>query len=129
MSETPTIEAYEQYIRSEDFHAYKCAHCGAVIAPPSGVCYACGGTEMKWTKVSGKGTLISFTVIHVAPEEFQAEVPYFVAIVELEEGTRISARLKGFDAEHPETVKIGTPVVLDYEHGESGNIYLAFRPA
>jgi uncharacterized OB-fold protein len=84
---------------------------------------------MKWTEVSGNGKLISFTVIHVAPEEFSEEVPYYVAIVELEEGTRISARLLGYDPLKPEEVKLGIPLKLDYETGKSGKTYLAFRPA
>ncbi len=129
MSEKPTIEQYKKNIQEESFKAYRCTGCGAVIAPPSGACYGCGGTEMEWAEVSGKGILISFTVIHIAPDEFQDEAPYFIAIVELEEGTRVSTRLKGFDPMKPEDVSLGIPVVLDYEESESGRNYLAFRPA
>lgn len=129
MSEKPSIEAYKQYIKNEDFHAYKCVDCGAVIAPPSGSCYVCGSVNMEWTTVKGTGKLVSFTVIHIAPDEFQAEAPYYVGIVDLDEGTRITCRLKGFDPNNPASVPIGSSLVLDYEHGESGNTYLAFRPA
>ena len=129
MSEKPSIEAYQKFIEEENFHAYKCVDCGMVIAPPTGTCYGCGSTSMEWTEVSGRGKLVSFTVIHIASEEFQDEVPYYVAIVELEEGTRVTSRLKGFDPNTPEEIVLGTPVVIDYEHGESGKVYLAFRPA
>ncbi|MFX1579585.1 MAG: Zn-ribbon domain-containing OB-fold protein, partial [Promethearchaeota archaeon] len=91
-------------------------------------CYGCGSNNMEWTDVSGKGKLVSFTVIHVAPEEFVEEVPYYVAIVELEEGTRVSARLLGFDPLKPEEVSLGIPVKIDFEKGKSGRTYLAFRP-
>ncbi|MFW9921276.1 MAG: Zn-ribbon domain-containing OB-fold protein [Candidatus Thorarchaeota archaeon] len=129
MSEKPSVDAYKQFIKSEDFHAYKCVDCGAVIAPPSGSCYTCGSSNMEWTTVKGTGKLVSFTIIHIAPEEFQTEAPYYIGIVELDEGTRVTCRLKGFDPENPTSVRLGTPVVIDYEHGESGNTYLAFRPA
>jgi len=129
MSEKPTIEAYKKNIQEENFKAYKCTSCGAVINPPSGSCYSCGGNIMEWATVSGKGTLIAFTIINIAPEEFQKEAPYYIGIVELEEGTRVTARLKGFDVENPAGVELNIPVLLDYEHGESGNTYLAFRPA
>ena len=129
MSEKPTIGQWKQNIQDESYKAYKCTSCGAILALPSGVCYACGGSEMEWTNVSGKGKLVSFTVIHIAPDEFAAEAPYYIGIVELEEDTRITCRLKGFDPLKPEDVKLGTPVVIDYEHGESGKTYLAFRPA
>lgn len=79
--------------------------------------------------MSGKGKLISFTVIHVAPDEFAEEAPYYVGIIELEEGTRVSARLLGFDPLKPEEVTLGIPVILDYEKGKSGRTYLAFKPA
>ena len=36
MSEKPTIEAYKKNIQEENFKAYKCTNCGAVINPPSG---------------------------------------------------------------------------------------------
>ena len=128
MSEKPTIEEYGKKIQDHDFQAYKCVGCGAVIAPPMGTCYSCGGNKMEWTKVSGKGTLVSFTVIHIAPEQFQEEAPYLIAIVELEEGTRVTTRLQGFDPMKPEEIEIGTPLVLDYEDGSSGNTYLSFKP-
>jgi uncharacterized OB-fold protein len=83
---------------------------------------------MEWTKVSGKGTLVSFTVIHIAPEQFQEEAPYLIAIIELEEETRVTARLQGFNPMKPEEIQVGTPLVLDYEDGLSGNTYLSFKP-
>ncbi|MHA2424621.1 MAG: Zn-ribbon domain-containing OB-fold protein [Candidatus Thorarchaeota archaeon] len=128
MSETPTIEAYQKNIEEEKFRAYKCVDCGMVIAPPTGTCYGCGSTSMEWTEVSGKGKLVSFTVIHIAPEEFQEEAPYYVGIVELEEGTRVTSRLIGFDPNKPEEIALGIPVCIDYEHGASGRVYLAFKP-
>ncbi|MHA1769235.1 MAG: Zn-ribbon domain-containing OB-fold protein [Candidatus Thorarchaeota archaeon] len=129
MSETPTVDQYLKNIEEGHFKAYKCADCGMIIAPPSGTCYGCGSSNMEWAEVSGKGKLISFTVIHIAPDAFVEEVPYFVAIVELEEGTCVSARLTGFDPLKPEEVKLGIPLTLTYEKGQSGKTYLAFKPA
>ena len=128
MTEKPTIEQYQKNIDMGKFRAFKCKGCGAVIAPPSGTCYNCGSTDMEWTEVSGKGNLVSFTVIHIAPEEFQDEAPYYIAIVELEEGTRVSARLLGFDPLKPEEVKIGIKLQIAYIKGVSGKAYLAFKP-
>ena len=129
MSEKPTVEEYLQNIQEGQFRAYKCVDCGMIIAPPSGSCYGCGSNNMDWANVSGKGKIISFTVIHIAPDEFKDEAPYFIAIVELEEGTRVSARLIGFDPLKPQEVKLGSDVKLDYEDGKTGRKYLAFRPA
>jgi uncharacterized OB-fold protein len=128
MSEKPTIEAYLKNIENGHFRAYKCVECGMVIAPPSGSCYGCGSSNMTWTDVSGKGKLVSFTVIHIASDQFAEETPYYIAIVELAEGTRVSARLLGFDPLKPEEVHLGINLKLDYEKGKSGATYLAFRP-
>ena len=92
MSEKPTIEAYQQNIEERNFQAYKCVGCGCIIAPPSGTCYGCGGTKMEWAKVSGKGNLVSFTVTHIAPYEFQEETPYYVAI---------STKTRGSETRYP----------------------------
>ena len=129
MSEKPTVEEYLQNIQEGQFKAYKCVDCGMVIAPPSGSCYGCGSSKMEWTTVSGKGKLVSLTVIHIAPDEFAEEVPYYIAIVELAEGTRVSARLLGYDPLKPEDVKLGSDVKLDYEDSKTGKKYLAFKPA
>ena len=128
MSEKPTVEGYLKNIQEGMFKAFRCVDCGMVIAPPSGTGYGCGSNKMEWTEVSGKGKLVSFTVIHIAPDEFVDEAPYYIAIVELEEGTRVSARLLGFDPLKPEDVKLGIPLKLDYEKGASGSTYLAFKP-
>jgi uncharacterized OB-fold protein len=128
MSENPTVEEYLQNIQEGQFKVYKCVDCGMVIAPPSGSCYGCGNNKMDWATVSGNGTLVSFTVIHIAPDEFAEEAPYYIAIVELDEGTRVSARLLGYDPLKPEEVKLGSKVKLDYENGKTGRKYLAFKP-
>jgi uncharacterized OB-fold protein len=41
------------------------------------------------------GTVYTETVVHIAPEAFQKDVPYQVAIVALEDGTRVTARIEG----------------------------------
>jgi uncharacterized OB-fold protein len=51
------------------------------------------------------GTIYTETKVHIAPEAFQKDVPYQVAIVQLEDGSRVTARIQG------EAVRIGDPVV------------------
>jgi uncharacterized OB-fold protein len=50
------------------------------------------------------GIVYTETVVHLAPERFAADVPYQVAIVVLDEGGRLTARIEG------ERVAIGDPV-------------------
>jgi uncharacterized OB-fold protein len=51
------------------------------------------------------GTIYTETVVHIAPEAFQKDVPYQVAIVSFDDGTRVTARIEG------ERVQIGDSVV------------------
>lgn len=52
-----------------------------------------------------RGIVYTETVVHIAPEAFQKDVPYQVAIVQFEDGSRVTARIEG------ERVKIGDAVV------------------
>ncbi len=51
------------------------------------------------------GTVYTETIVHIAPEAFQRDVPYQVAIVEFEDGSRVTARIAG------DRVQIGDRVV------------------
>jgi uncharacterized OB-fold protein len=41
------------------------------------------------------GTVYTETVVHLAPEAFAQDVPYQVAIVTLEDGSRVTGRVAG----------------------------------
>src|SRR5258708_4223018 len=71
----------------------RCQSCRRHVFYPRSLCPHCGGVNLKWVTVSGRGTVYSFTVVHRAPAEFQADAPYVVALVELEEGVRMFSRL------------------------------------
>jgi uncharacterized OB-fold protein len=90
---------------------------------------------MEWVELQGGGTLTAYTVIAVGPtfmveEGYDRKNHYCSGIVQLEEGPKISARITGVDIKKPETIKIGTPLEVDFlEKGEGENkkTFLAFR--
>ena len=76
-------------------------------------CAACGNAELGWKDCSGKGTVFSYTVVHRAPDPaFRADVPYVIAVVELEEGARLMSNVIGCP---PAEVSIGMKVNAVYE--------------
>lgn len=86
----------------------KCNHCGEYFYPKRATCPKCRRHgNMKDITFSGKGKVFSYTVIRVPPEGFKIYVPYAVAIVELEEGTKIVSQITDCD---PEDVRIGMKV-------------------
>lgn len=56
-----------------------------------------------------RGEVYTETVVHAAPAEFVADAPYQLAIVSLDSGGRLTARIVG------ERVKIGDKVELAEE--------------
>jgi uncharacterized OB-fold protein len=101
--------------------ARRCAECGAIsLAAP--VCRACGAEGGEAVAISGRGRLLSWTVIRVAPARYAAEAPYAVGLVELVEGPRLTARLAG----DPERLAAGQPIVLAAVDPARGAI---FQPA
>jgi uncharacterized OB-fold protein len=58
-------------------------------------------------RYSGKGKIFSFTEVTAPPQGFEDQVPYILAVIELEEGGRLTAQVVDV---HKKDVKIGSPV-------------------
>lgn len=114
-----TATSFDQFLNENKLMASKCKKCGALWLPPRPLCPKCYGIEMEWVELKGKGKIVAFTVIPYGPMTmslagYDKNNPYCVAIVELEEGPRISAQILGLDLAHPENIKIGTPLTVDF---------------
>jgi uncharacterized OB-fold protein len=73
-----------------------CHGCGQFWFPPSRRCPHCLSSDFAWEQVSGRGLIYSFVVFHrVYHPAFEADVPYVVAIVELDEGPRLLSNIVG----------------------------------
>ena len=108
---------------------------GNLYVPPRSYCPTSHTDDMEWVEMSGKGKLVAYTVITVAPSHmlkagYNFKNPYCTGIVELEEGPRISGQIFGLDIAHPEKIKIGTPLkatFIEREEGDSKKTYLGFE--
>lgn len=71
-----------------------CTKCGYLRWPPGPMCNECLSTETAWKEISPTGTLWSYAVYHRAMNpKFKDQIPYTVALVELDEGPRMYGRL------------------------------------
>ena len=130
--EKKVIEAVPGSFEIENDQAYlvgtKCSKCGAAFFPPRYICTYCLTDEsvMK-ARLGNKGTLYSYTVIHVASKEFNP--PYAFGFVILEpEKIRIPAMLTGFDLS--KELKSGTPMEMVIEKlrdDEFGNVLVTYK--
>jgi uncharacterized protein len=105
----------------------RCRACATLRFYPRALCPECLSPEVEYVRASGRGCIHTFTVTwqNQAPG-FREELPYVMAYVELEEGPRILTNLVG--SPHEE-VRIGMPVVIDFEDVEEGLSIPRFRRA
>lgn len=70
----------------------RCDVCGHYRWTPQILCTNCLAEPFTWTEVSGRGKLYSYTIVYRAPLA-GFEIPYVLAVVELEEGPLMLTRL------------------------------------
>lgn len=107
-----TIEQFYKYMLNGKFMAGKCRKCGKVHLPPRPLCDKCFSKEFEWIELPKTGKLLTYTIIHVAPPQFQGIIPYAVGIIQLENGLKIPGMIKMVQ---PEQIRIGMPLTMDFE--------------
>ena len=74
----------------------KCEDCQKFWFPPSRTCPHCLSANFSFQNVSGKGKIFSFVTFHrVYRPAFTNDVPYVVALIELDEGPRLLSNIMG----------------------------------
>lgn len=91
----------------------KCRRCGFVRWPASFLCPECHCTDTEMILASGRGRIYSFVVYHMAYHQgFTGDLPYVVALVELEEGPRFLSDIVGCE---PGDVACDMPVEVVWD--------------
>ncbi len=104
----------------------ECPACGNRQFYPRAACTACGA-DPEWREASGRGTVHTFTVIRqFGGPGFKDELPYVVAMVDLDEGVRLMGNVTDCD---PEAVRIGDPVELHWAAVDDRLQIPLWRPA
>jgi uncharacterized OB-fold protein len=104
----------------------RCGNCGTARIPSRSHCDNCLSGDFTWEEASGRGTVHTFAVMHQKYHPaFFPELPYNLAVVELEEGPRISTNL--VDVRN-EDIRVGMPVKVAFERYDDVALP-KFRPA
>lgn len=103
----------------------RCSGCGTLRHPPGPCCPECQSFEWDTVEASGRGTLYSYVVAH-HPRHPAFDYPLLIAVVDLEEGTRLITNLTGVT---PETVTIGMALEVDWHDADPELSLPLFRPA
>ncbi|AXV40230.1 Zn-ribbon domain-containing OB-fold protein [Methanobacterium sp. BAmetb5] len=107
----------------------KCLQCGEAFFPMRVICPECRRKgQLEPIKFSGNGKIMSYSVIHTPTDEFKNISPYAVAIIELEEGAKITSQIVDCN---PDNIEIGQEVELVFrkirEEGDEGVISYGYK--
>lgn len=123
----PESAPYWKAAAKHRFELPRCNTCGKYWFPPSRSCPHCLAADFAFAPASGRGKVYSFVTFHrVYHPAFAGEVPYVVALVELEEGPRLLTNIVGIE---PEAVRCEMPVKVVYDDVADNLAVPKFTPA
>jgi uncharacterized OB-fold protein len=124
----PITKPYWDSLKAHAMRLQRCRSCGRFVFFPRALCPFCFSDALTWTPVSGRGVVHAFTVPHRHPSPaFQPDLPYVVALVELEEGPRLMTNLIDVPPD-PAQIAVGMPVEVVYDDVTPEVTLPKFRP-
>ena len=86
---------YWEGCRAHELRLQRCDACGTHRFPPGPLCTSCRSPAATWVRSSGRGRVYSWIVVrHPVPADIYAQdVPYAVALVDLDEGVRMPTNI------------------------------------
>lgn len=90
-----SVKEYLTALAENKLLGLKCQDCGFMTSPPRFACRKCGGQDMEIADLSGKGKIVTFTVVQIPSEIRRGLQPYLVVMVELDEGPWIMGNIDG----------------------------------
>jgi len=94
-----------------ELRVQRCRQCQQPRFYPRLLCPKCWSDDAEWVVTSGVGTIYSYSVVHRSPWEALAdEVPYVVALVDLDDGVRLFTTI----TDDPDLVRIGSQVQVSF---------------
>jgi uncharacterized OB-fold protein len=123
---TPDTQPYWDAARNHQLALPECLSCRRFYFYPRDHCPVCSGREVRWRAVSGRGFLYTYVIAHHPAPGFEADAPYVIAVVELEEGPRMMANIVGIEPD-PALLELDMP--LEVVFTERGPMTVPnFRP-
>lgn len=117
---TPTSRPFWEGLRQGEVRLQRCQACSSWIFYPRSHCPRCLAPEPAWFGVPGTGTLHAYTISRVATAPFfEEEVPQKLAVIELDEGVRLTSTLVDVEEDEIEIGMRVSPVFEPTEGGES----------
>jgi len=123
---TADNRAFWDATRRHELALQRCDDCRHFRYPPAPVCPECLSERARWTRVSGRGTVTTFVIVHKRYfASFAADLPYNVVQVQLDEGPRLTANLVDVDRAD---IRIGARVEVVFDDVTPDVTLPRFRP-
>jgi uncharacterized OB-fold protein len=121
---TATSRPFWEAAKRHELMLQQCAGCNAFIYYPRDRCPHCLSDRLEWRRVSGRGKLYTYTIVRRASTRSFADKPYVLAIVELDEGPRMTTNLEAA----PDQIRIGMPVTVCFDDVTPQHTLVKFKP-
>ena len=105
----------------------QCRDCGNIDHPPYLYCTHCLSDNLEWIEASGKGKLYAYAInYYMVPFPFWDDMPYVVAMIDLQEGVRMISNLVECD---PKELKNGMELEVVFHEVSPEFTLPKWRPA
>ena len=123
---TPETAHYWQGTSEGELRIQRCNACAKFYFYPRPSCPHCSSENVSWVKSTGRARLHTYLISHRPAPGFEDQVPYVIAVVELEEGPRMMTNIVGI-ANTPDALELDMPLVVSFESRGDQNVPV-FRP-
>ncbi|MCD6317772.1 Zn-ribbon domain-containing OB-fold protein [Candidatus Aerophobetes bacterium] len=121
-------KTWREYPQRYRLEASQCTKCGKIFFPPRLICSECKSREFKTVKLPEEGKIFTFTIIRTPSSEFKEYSPFAIAIIELDNGVKLTTQVVDCNFED---LEIGKRVKLVFrkiqEDGATGVIAYGYK--
>lgn len=110
---TPETQAFWDGTKANRLMLPWCTECGEPHFYPRSICPSCLSSRLEWRQASGRGKLHTYVINSKAAKGF-TQVPYVIAVVELDEGPRMMTNIV-IDNPTPEALPIDAEVEVVFD--------------
>jgi uncharacterized OB-fold protein len=113
---TPSPESlpYWEGTAQGELRIQRCLDCTKYYFYPRSGCPNCASTNVTWEKASGRAKLHTYLISHRGMGGFADQIPYAIAVVELEEGPRMMTNIVGIE-NTPENLVLDMDLEVEFE--------------
>ena len=124
---TPVTRPFWDGLAQGKVRIQQCEDCGAWVFYPRNRCNRCLSEHLRWEEVSGEGTLYTFTVARQPTSpHFVDDVPQLIAVVELDQGVRLTTNLVNVSQDE---LRVGMRMKPCFDRVSENVTLLKYQPA